>query len=99
MASHLKGISKSSMTNQKRKALCEYKIDHPTCIRKNLQEWVEEKYRSKVSKGTISNTLKRLSEYLAANFEKGGDAKRHKPTKYPDMEKVVYEWFLQYQDE
>ncbi|KAL4348977.1 hypothetical protein GQ457_17G011340 [Hibiscus cannabinus] len=35
---------------------------------------------------------------LGANFEKGGDAKRHKPAKYPDIENVVYEWFLQYQD-
>ncbi|KAL4339691.1 hypothetical protein GQ457_08G036670 [Hibiscus cannabinus] len=30
MASHLKGITKSSMTDQMRKALCEYKRDHPT---------------------------------------------------------------------
>lgn len=95
---HLKGITKSSMNDQMRKALCEYKRDHPTCTQKDLQEWVDEKYRLKVSQGTISNTLKRSSEYLSANFEKGGSIKRHKKAKYPDMERALYEWFLQYQD-
>ncbi|KAL2237429.1 UNVERIFIED_CONTAM: hypothetical protein Sindi_0934600, partial [Sesamum indicum] len=38
MSSHLKGIAKSSMNDQMRKALCEYKRDHPTCTQKDLQD-------------------------------------------------------------
>ncbi|KAL2227918.1 UNVERIFIED_CONTAM: Tigger transposable element-derived protein 4, partial [Sesamum indicum] len=86
------------MNDQMRKGLCEYKRDHPTCIKTDLEAWVDEKYRLKFSQGTISNTLKRLSEYLLVNFENGVDIKRHKSAKYPDMEKVHYEWFIQYQD-
>ena len=96
MASHLKGVQKSTMTDQIRKALCEYRRDHPTITQKELQQWLDEKYHLKVSQGTISNTIKRSAEYLSANLEKGGDVKRHKPAKFPEMEKVIYEWFLQY---
>ena len=49
----------------------------------------------KVSQGTISNTLKQSDDYLSVEIEKGRvEIKRHKSAKYPDMEKVVYEWFL-----
>ena len=61
MASHLKGVTKSTMTDQIRKALCEYKRDHPTCTQKDLQLWLDENFHLKVSQGTISNTLKRSS--------------------------------------
>jgi len=53
----------------------------------------------KVSQGTISNTLKRSDDYLSAEIKKERvEIKRYKPAKYPDMEKVVYEWFLQHQE-
>ena len=61
MAPHLKGVTKSTMTDQIRKELCEYKRDHSTCTQKDLQLWLEEKFHLKVSQGTISNTLKRHS--------------------------------------
>ncbi|XP_074359364.1 ARS-binding protein 1-like [Apium graveolens] len=99
MDSHLKGVTKSTMTDEARKALCEYKRENSSCTQKDLQLWLENKFHLKVSQGTISNTLKRSADYLAANYlEKRKDIKRHKPSKYPDMEKVLYEWFLQYQD-
>lgn len=40
----------------------------------------------------ILNILKRSTKYLLTDLEKGKDIKRHKPIKYSDMEKVVYEW-------
>ena len=64
MAHHLKGVTKSIMTDKIRKELCEYKTDHSTCTQKDLQLWLEEKFHSKVSQGTISNTLKQSAEYL-----------------------------------
>ncbi|CAK8530511.1 unnamed protein product [Lathyrus sativus] len=57
MASHLKGVAKSTMSGQIRKELCEYKRDDPTSTQKDLQRWLEEKFQLKVSQGTISNTL------------------------------------------
>ncbi|KAL5154444.1 ARS-binding protein 1 [Glycine soja] len=99
MASHLKGVAKSTMLDQIRKEFCEYKRDNPTSTQKDLQRWLEGKFELKVSQGTISNTLKRSDDYLSAEIEKGrAEIKRHKPAKYPDMEKVVYEWFLQHQE-
>ena len=61
VASHLKGVQKSTTTNQIRKALCEYKTYHPTCARKDLQQWLNDKYQARKI-----------------------------------LEKVIYEWFLQY---
>ncbi|AES87014.1 hypothetical protein MTR_4g019100 [Medicago truncatula] len=85
------------MSDQIRKELCEYKRDNPASTQKDLQRWLEGKFQLKVSQGTISNTLKRSNDYLSAEIEKRrAEIKRHKPAKYPDMEKVVYEWFLQY---
>lgn len=98
MATHLKGIQKSTMTNQQRKMLCEYKRDQPGCTQNDLVKWVEKSFNLKVSQATISNTLKRSAEFLSSDFEKGGSSKRQKSAKYPDLEKVVYEWFLQHQE-
>ncbi|GJW11939.1 hypothetical protein Tco_1577766 [Tanacetum coccineum] len=50
-----------------------------------------------VSQATISNTVKRPLEYLSLAPERG-DVKRHKPAKFPDLEKSLYEWILQYQE-
>lgn len=98
MDSKLKGVKKSTMTNEQRKLLCEYKRDHQGCTQQDLMQWVDKTFDLKVSQATISNTLKRSSEFLSANFDKKGSSKRHKAAKYPEMEKVVYEWFLQHQE-
>jgi hypothetical protein len=37
MASHLKGVAKSTMSDQIRKELCEYKRDNPASTQKELQ--------------------------------------------------------------
>ncbi|CAK8561216.1 unnamed protein product [Lathyrus sativus] len=90
MASHLKGVAKSTMSDQIRKELCEYKKDNPASTQKDLQRLLKGKFKLKVSQGTISNTLKRLDDYLSAEIEKGrAEIKRHNPAKYPNMEKVV----------
>ncbi|CAK8575746.1 unnamed protein product [Lathyrus sativus] len=99
MVSHLKGVAKSTMSDQIHKELCEYKRDNPASTQKDLQRWLEGNFQLKVSQGTISNTLKWSDDYLSAEIEKGrAEIKRHKPTKNHDMEKVVYEWFLQHQE-
>ncbi|KAL4325193.1 hypothetical protein GQ457_11G028950 [Hibiscus cannabinus] len=59
MASDLKGVQKSTISDQIRKTLCEYKRDHPTCTQKDLQWWIDANFHLKVSQGTILNTLKR----------------------------------------
>jgi len=57
MASHLKGVAKSTMSDQIHKELCEYKRDNPASTQKDLQRWLEGKFKLKVSQGTISNTF------------------------------------------
>lgn len=97
MASHLKGVKKTTMTDEIRKALCKHNKDNPSLTQKQLQEWVLSKYGLQVSQGTISNTIKRSLEYLSLAPE-SGDVKRHKPAKFPELEKSLYEWILQYQE-
>ncbi|XP_047331423.1 uncharacterized protein LOC124934999 [Impatiens glandulifera] len=77
MASHLKGVKKSTMTDEMRNALCEHVRDNPSCTKKQLQQWVAEKFNLQVSQATISNTIKKSTNYLSANMERG-DTRRHK---------------------
>ncbi|GJV67345.1 hypothetical protein Tco_1482854 [Tanacetum coccineum] len=46
-----------------------------------------------VSQATISNTVKRSLEYLSLAPERG-DVKRHKPAKFPDLEKFLLNGFF-----
>ncbi|KAJ9542427.1 hypothetical protein OSB04_028933 [Centaurea solstitialis] len=89
MASNLKGVKKTTMTDEIRRALCKHNKDNPSVTQKQLQEWV--------SQATISNTVKRSLEYLSLAPERC-DVKRHKPAKFPDLEKSLDEWILQYQE-
>ena len=66
MASHLKGVKHTIMTCEMRKALCAYKSENPASSQKELQKWVSEKFNIQISQATISNTIKRSSEYISA---------------------------------
>ncbi|XP_016751595.1 ARS-binding protein 1-like [Gossypium hirsutum] len=97
MACHLKDIKSHALAYEMRKALCGYKNEHPSSSQKDLQQWVQQTFNLSVSQTTISNTPKRSSEYLSKEI-KSNDVKMHKSAKYPELEKVLYEWFLQYQE-
>ncbi|KAG8475682.1 hypothetical protein CXB51_032442 [Gossypium anomalum] len=81
-----------------RKTLCEYKNEHPSSSQKDLHQWVQQTFYLSVSQLTISNALKRSFEYFLKEIKKNSNVKRHKLTKYPELENVLYEWFLQYQE-
>ena len=72
------------------KALCEYNTENPTSTQKRLQQWVSEKFKLTSEPNNNINTIKRSSEYLSTNIEKG-DAKCHKTAKFPKLEKVLNE--------
>lgn len=97
MATHLQGVKKSTLTDEMRKALCEHKNEHPSSSQKDLQQWVQQKFGLFISQSTVSNTLKRSAEYLSKEIT-NSNVKRHKSAKYPELEKVLYEWFIQYQE-
>ncbi|XP_076944819.1 CENP-B homolog protein 2-like [Bidens hawaiensis] len=97
MASHLKGVKKTTMTNEIRRALCKHNKDNPSLTQKQLQEWVHSNYGLQESQATISNTVKWSLEYLSLAPERG-DVKRHKPAKFLDLEKSLFECILQYQE-
>ncbi|KAG8478237.1 hypothetical protein CXB51_028144 [Gossypium anomalum] len=88
MASHLKDIKKSALTDEKRKALCEYKNEHPSSSQKDLQQWVQQTFDLSISQTIISNTLKRSFDYLSKEI-KNNNVKMHKSAKYPELEKKV----------
>ena len=45
MTSHLTRVKKSTLTDEIRKVLCEYKNEHPSSTHKILQQWVLQKYQ------------------------------------------------------
>ena len=81
------------MTNEMSKSLCDNHKKNPTSTQKDLQQWVKTMFDLQVSQAMILNTIKRSSEYLSTVIEKG-DAKWHKPAKFPELENVLYEWFV-----
>ncbi|MBA0607277.1 hypothetical protein Godav_019608 [Gossypium davidsonii] len=60
-----------------RKTLCEYKNEHSSSNKKDLQQWVQQTFDLSVIQSTISNTLKRSSEYLSKEIN-NSNCKRHK---------------------
>ncbi|TYG86387.1 hypothetical protein ES288_A13G130300v1 [Gossypium darwinii] len=78
MAFHLKGVKKSTLTDEMRKILYI-----------NLQQWVQQTFDFSVSQSIISNTFKRSFEYLSKEI-KNNNVKRHKLAKYPELEKKMY---------
>lgn len=62
---HLKGVKKSTLTDKMRSAICEHKKENPTISQKDMQAWVQQKFDLTISQSTISNTLKKASEYLS----------------------------------
>ena len=80
-----------TMTDSIRKELCQMKKDNPTFTQKHLAQWLLDKYKLKVSQGTISNTL-RHSEELLSTHHISGSSKRHKSVSYPLMEAALIEW-------
>jgi endonuclease III len=55
---------------------------------------VSKRFNLQAHQATISNMIKTSLQYLSSNIEKSG-AKRHKVTNISELEKVLYEWFIQ----
>ena len=73
--------------------------DAPSPTQRELASWVESTFGKNVTQGTISNTLKRSAELLAASGAANQSGKRHKAVNYPLMVKVLLMWFQRYQGE
>ena len=49
MMSQLKGVKKSTITDEMRRTLCEYKNDRPSSSQKDLQQWVQQNFHLSIS--------------------------------------------------
>lgn len=58
MVSHLKGVKKSTLTDEMRRALCEYKTKHPSSNQKDLQQWVQQSFISPSANQQYQTLLK-----------------------------------------
>ncbi|TYH07045.1 hypothetical protein ES288_A08G201200v1 [Gossypium darwinii] len=70
MASHLKGVKKSTLTDAMRKALCEYKNEHLSSSQKDLQQWVQQTFDLSISQSIISHTPKKHKSTKYPKLEK-----------------------------
>ena len=68
MASHLKGVKKTTMTDEIRRALCKHNKDNPSLTQKQLQEWVHSNYGLQVSQGEMD--LKKKQKTIESFFKK-----------------------------
>ena len=73
-----KGAQYTTMTDKIRIALCEHHDKNPQLSQKDLNQWLEQKHKMKVSQPTISGLLKRKATILAKADNSNLDAKRQK---------------------
>ncbi|KAG8488954.1 hypothetical protein CXB51_016969 [Gossypium anomalum] len=76
-----------------RKALCEYKYEHPSSSQRDFCNSGFNKHLIFL----LANQQYQVIKYLSKEI-KNNNVKRHKSAKYPELEKVLYERFLQYQE-
>ncbi|CAG8689713.1 25459_t:CDS:1, partial [Gigaspora rosea] len=84
---------KTSLNNEQRKEIIEFKNKNPNISHVDLAAWVKEKFNLEVHSTTIGHLIK--------NKDKIGDdpsKKRQRTVHYPDLENTLLEWVLQYQD-
>jgi hypothetical protein len=93
-----RGVQHTTMTDQVRVALCQYKKDNPKVTQKELGAWLEKEHNTKVAQSTISGTLKRSTELLHMTDNVNLSQKRQRIVKYPQMEETLAEWFHANQD-
>jgi Tc5 transposase DNA-binding domain/Fission yeast centromere protein N-terminal domain len=93
-------LTKNTLTDAQRRALCQYKKDNdnPALTLASIAKWTKEQFGFEVSISTISRTLARSDELLEVPVTINPNAKRHRTAKAPDVESVLYEWVLQYQE-
>ena len=88
------------MTDAMCVALCKEKKKNPKMTQHDAIKWVHNEYGIKVTQGTISNTLKRSAELLQRDIDDSNmEVKRHRLTKYTQVEQALYEWFITYQEQ
>jgi hypothetical protein len=93
-----KGQQYTTMTDEVRLTLVQYKKDHPGATQKELIKWLEDTHQLKVNQATMSGTLKRSAELLAKATTSNLSSKRQKTVKFPVMEAALAEWFLANQE-
>ena len=93
-----RGIQHTTMTDEIRIALCQYKRDNHKVTQKEPRAWLLEKHNTKVADSTISATLKRSAQLLKMADNVNLSQKRQRKVKYPEMEEALAEWFHANQD-
>ncbi|CAG8507673.1 10705_t:CDS:2 [Scutellospora calospora] len=84
---------KTTLSNQQRKKIIEFKEKHPSISNVDLVDWVKKNMGLEVHPSTIRRLIKNKD-----NIGDNLSAKRQKTVQYPDLENSLLEWILQNQD-
>ncbi|CAG8709973.1 32718_t:CDS:1, partial [Gigaspora margarita] len=93
MSSKKSKETKTTLTNEQRKAIIKHKEKNPQISQINLVDWVKQTMDFKVHQSTISRLIKNKDE-----IEENLSTKRQKTVQYPALENILYKWILQYQE-
>ena len=85
---------KGEWNNSTRLALCIHASANPKLTQTELKAWLKEEHGCEVSQGTISVTLKKGQAEFPASM---GSIKRQRAGTWPDVERALFDWILQYQ--
>ncbi|KAL6504376.1 hypothetical protein OROGR_026299 [Orobanche gracilis] len=95
MSFHLKGVKKSTMMDEMRRSSIEYhkKIQVSP---KHIGKFGENDVQLISQPINVFEHYQAIISFFGPQIEKG--VKRHKSAKFSKLEKVLYEWFVQYQE-
>ena len=87
--------NKTTLTDKQKFELCQYARDNKEAL-ETYVEWIKAKWNVTVHKSTVSRILKDSHKRLAEDII-NPSSKRHKPVKFPELERALMEFILTYQ--
>ncbi|KAL3678452.1 hypothetical protein R1sor_021408 [Riccia sorocarpa] len=84
------------LTLKERVEICRHHAVSSSITNKTLRIWATEKMKKPISEMTINRILKRKSELLAS--QGSTHVQRYKKPKCPNLERILFAWFLTMQE-
>ena len=85
-------------TEFERLQLCLHAQAHPKATQHELSTWFSTKFKKQINQSTVSRMLKRFREDVAppeiVDLTSKSTIKRTRRVQYPELDTVLYEWFL-----
>ncbi|XP_008302761.1 tigger transposable element-derived protein 6 [Stegastes partitus] len=86
---------RTEITVAVKKALCQYKLEHPKCSQDRLVEFIKDTYAVTIGRSTVSDILKHSDKWMAFVVNTSTEQKltRIVHVKHAELEDALFMWF------